>query len=451
MRWTHGAVVDALGPVAGPGPGPDAFSGVSTDTRTLAAGALFVAIAGERLDGHDHLVAARDRGARGAVVRRGTPPVEGLHLYWVEDTVRALGRLALVRRRGVPGPVIAITGTNGKTSTKEMLRAALATRWRVHATPANQNNLVGVPLTVLSAPDEAEALVIEAGASLPGEIGWFREILRPDIAVVTNVAAGHVEGFGSLEAVLAEKLSLTDGVPLAVVGTEPPALARGARERAAVVRTAGLAGADLVPRQARLDPDGQARLAVDGVEFVVGAPGLHQAANALLVWAVARELGLDLARVGVALGTLTLPGGRVELLRHGRLAILNDCYNANPASFHAAIALAGALRAGRRLVFVAGTMRELGDLEASAHTEVAAALVAQGPDLLVGIGAFVPALAPFASRLGEGLLLAPDAEAAGPLVAERLAGDELVVLKASRGVALERILPLLVARARPEP
>lgn len=448
MEWTHGAVLEALGLREGGAP-PAPFTGISTDTRAMPEGALFVALQGERFDGHDHLEAARRAGARGAVVRQATADVPGLVLYRVPDTTRALGHLARARRALVPGPVIAITGTNGKTSTKEMMAAALATRYRTHATPANQNNLVGVPLTVLQAPAGTEALVVEAGASLPGEIGRFRAILDPEIAVVTTVAAGHVEGFGSLEGVLHEKLALTEGVPLAIVGVDPPALARGARERAAAVITAGLESADLVPARAELGPDGRARVEVDGVAFELAAPGLHQAGNAMLVWAAARELGLDLARVGEALSRFTLPAGRVEMQQHGRLTVLQDCYNANPQSFRAVMALAAALRGGRRLVFVAGTMRELGDLEGPAHAEIAAELVALQPELLVAVGAFGPAIGPHAGRLGPRLLVAPDAETAGPLVADRLAGDELVVLKASRGVTLERILPHLIARALP--
>lgn len=448
MTWSAAEVMEALGfrGVADPGV---TFSGVSTDTRTLSGGELFVALAGERFDAHTMLPEALARGAAGAVVRAGTQAPAGLVCFPVADTVRALGRLAAARRRQVRGPVVAITGTNGKTSTKEMMAAALRTRYRTHATPANQNNLVGVPLTVLQAPDDTEALVIEAGASLPGEIGRFREILQPEMAVVTNAVEGHLEGFGSSGGVLAEKLSLTDGVPLAVVGTEPAALVAGARERAAQVRTAGLTGAEVVPDHVELGADGRARIAVDGLEFVLGVPGLHQAGNAMFVWAVCRELGLDLRTVAEALGAVTLPGGRVELATHGRMTILNDCYNANPQSFRAAIALAGALRGGRRLVFVAGTMRELGDREAELHRGVAADLAALEADLLVAVGAFGPALAPHAGALGDRLLVAPDAQAAGALLAPRLRGDELVVLKASRGVALERILPDIVSRALP--
>lgn len=439
---------DALG-LEGPVAAGLRFSSLSTDTRQLGAGALFVALAGERFDAHALLDEARRRGALGAVVRAGTPPVAGLTLFQVPDTVRALGALAAHRRRRVPGPVVAVTGTNGKTSTKEMLAAVLRTRYRTHATPANQNNLIGVPLTVLEAAADTEALVVEAGASLPGEIGRFRGILTPEIAVITNAVEGHLEGFGSVGGVLEEKLALTDGVPLAVVGLEPPRLAAGARERAQQVRTAGLSAADVVPTSVHLGPGGRADIEVDGVRFQLGVPGLHQAGNAMLVWAVARELGLDLRGVGKALEAVTLPAGRVELRAHGRLTVLNDCYNANPQSFRAVMALAAALRQGRRLVFVAGTMRELGDREARLHQEVAAGLAELDPDLLVAVGAFVPALGEYAGQFGDRLLPATEAVEVGRLLAERLRGDELVVLKASRGVALERILPDIVSRALP--
>src|SRR5581483_2225788 len=205
------------------------FTEISTDTRRLRPGSLFVALAGERYDGHDYLPAAAAAGATAAVVRRGTPPVPGLELLEVDDPLRAYGELARRRRRAVRGPVIAVTGTNGKTSTKEMLAAALRVRYATHATRANLNNLVGVPATILEAPPDAEALVVEAGANRPGEIARYREIIEPTVAVITNVGPGHLEGFGSLEGVLAEKLELVRDAPLAVVGTEPAALPEGAR------------------------------------------------------------------------------------------------------------------------------------------------------------------------------------------------------------------------------
>jgi UDP-N-acetylmuramoyl-tripeptide--D-alanyl-D-alanine ligase len=303
-----------------------------------------------------------------------------------------------------------------------------------------------VPLTILEAPEGTEALVVEAGANLPGEIARYREIIEPPIAIVTNAVAGHLEGFGSLAGVLEEKLSLTQGVELAIVGTEPAELAAGARARAKRVRTAGLTGADLVPDRVEVGADARPVLTIGGVTFTLAARGLHQADNAVRVWAVVEALGLDRAAAARALEGFRLPGGRGELMESHGLTILNDCYNANPQSFRSVIATARALRGSRRLVMVAGTMRELGADAERLHAEVARDLVALEPELLAAVGEFVPALAPYAERLGSRLLTAPDPPALAPLLAARVRPGDVVVLKASRGVALERVLPALAAR-----
>jgi UDP-N-acetylmuramoyl-tripeptide--D-alanyl-D-alanine ligase len=446
--WSESEVRIALELPPSAAVAPIAFSEISTDTRSLRPGALFVALKGQRFDGHDHLNPAAAAGAVAAVVQRGTAPVAGLMLLEVDDTLRAYGMLAHARRKAITGPVIAVTGTNGKTSTKEMLAAALRTRWSTHATRENLNNLVGVPATILEAPADAEALVVEAGANVPDEMARYREIIEPSATIVTNATAGHLEGFGSLAGVLSEKVSLARGVPLAVVGTKPPALAESARRLAHRVITAGLDQAERVPDRVSTDDLGRARVEVDGQAFTLPYPGRHLAENAMLVWTMARELGLDGPAVAAALATFSLPGGRTELKQHGRLTILNDSYNANPQSFQAAIETARDLRHGRRLVFVAGTMRELGADADRLHADVARALVDLDPDLLAVVGQFVPAIEPWAARLAGRLITAPDAIEIAPRVAERLRGDELVVLKASRGVALERILPSLLAKAR---
>lgn len=446
MQWTDELVRRALG-LPGPAGSPARYTAIASDTRTLGRGALFVALPGERFDGHQFLDAARRAGAAGAVVCRETPPVAGLLLYHVDDTLWAYGRLGRERRRAVSGPVVAITGTNGKTSTKEMLAAALRTRYRVHATRLNLNNLVGVPQSILEAPEDTEALVIEAGANLPGEMAQHREIIEPTISVVTNVGPGHLEGFGSLEGVLTEKLELTRDVELAVVGTEPPVLAERARRLARRVVTAGLKGADVTPDRCEVLPTGRSRVRVRAIEFTLRPLGRHQAANAMLAWAVAQALDLALEQVARALESFSIPSGRGELVELGGLTILDDSYNANPASFRAAIDLAAELKGGgRRLVFVAGTMRELGPEGARLHAEIAERLVGLGPELLAAVGEFGPALEPYRARLGDRLLTAPDAPTMGPRLAARLKGDELVVLKGSRGVALERMLPDLVGR-----
>jgi UDP-N-acetylmuramoyl-tripeptide--D-alanyl-D-alanine ligase len=189
-------------------------------------------------------------------------------------------------------------------------------------------------------------------------------------------------------------------------------------------------------------------ITIAGKTFVLAARGLHQADNAIRVWAVVEALGLDPDEAARALEQFSMPGGRGELLQEGYLTILNDCYNANPQSFRAVIATAAALRGNRRLVFVAGTMRELGEDSTALHAEVAQALVELRPDLLAGVGDFVPALEPHVRALGDRLVTAADPLALAPLLVPHLRGDELVVLKASRGVAMERIIPALAARAK---
>jgi UDP-N-acetylmuramoyl-tripeptide--D-alanyl-D-alanine ligase len=453
-EWTHVTVLDALREAVTCEPAaersrPLVFTQVATDSRTLEPGALFVALKGERFDGHDHLAQALAAGAAAAVVRDGTPGVPGLTVYRVPDTLEAYGRLARARRRLIDGPVIAVGGANGKTSTKEMCAAVLRTRYRVQATPANDNNLVGIPKTILAAPPDTEALVIEAGASVRGELRRARSIIEPTVTVTTNVALSHLDGFGSLEGILEEELDLLDEVPLAIVGTDPPSLAEAARTRARRVVTAGLARADRVAQSATVDSTGRPTLVVDGYRIRLPFLGQHQAVNAMLAWTVAVELSLDLPVVAEALRTLSIPPGRGQVIEAGGLTIINDAYNANPSSFLAAIATARAMRGSRRLVFVAGTMRELGPDSARHHAAVAAALVGREPDLLAAVGDFVPVLQPYAGRLGDRLVTAPDAPTMGALLKGRLKGDELVVLKASRGAALERILPYLTGQDHP--
>jgi UDP-N-acetylmuramoyl-tripeptide--D-alanyl-D-alanine ligase len=210
------------------------------------------------------------------------------------------------------------------------------------------------------------------------------------------------------------------------------------------VRTAGLQGADLVPERVELGPEARPVLTLGGETFTLAARGLHQADNAVRVWAVVEELGLERAAAARALEGFRLPGGRGELLEANGLTILNDCYNANPQSFRSVIATARALRGNRRLVMVAGTMRELGGDSERLHAEVARELVNLEPSLLAAVGDFVPALAPYAERLGDRLLTAADPPALAPLLAARVLPGDVVVLKASRGVALERVLPALV-------
>ena len=441
--WTSDEVAAALGVAS---PATLEFPSVSTDTRHLTPGSLFVALKGENFDAHDFLAKAKEQGATAAVVRRGTAPVPGLAFFEVDDTLEALGLLARARRRMFPEgtPVVAITGSSGKTSTKEMIRAALGARYRVHATSKNLNNRIGVPLTILSAPDDTEALVVEAGASLPGEIATLRDIIEPTIAVITNIGYAHVEGFGSLEGVMAEKLSLLDRAPVAILGSGPDAMWTEARRRTQVIPAAlpGKSGDDsLLDRY--LDEEGHPRLRLDSGETItLPALGIHQLENAQIALAVAQRAGVDHDEAVRALAGVLLPEGRGDVREIGSLLVIDDSYNANPASMRRAVQTAAwlARRQRRPLVVVVGTMLELGPESARLHAEAARDIAERKPALVAAVGTFARAFESLREDLGGRLITAADANALGPRLKSALRGNELVLLKASRGVALEQVL-----------
>ena len=441
--WTSDEVAAALGVAS---PATLEFPSVSTDTRHLTPGSLFVALKGENFDAHDFLAKAKEQGATAAVVRRGTAPVPGLAFFEVDDTLEALGLLARARRRMFPEgtPVVAITGSSGKTSTKEMIRAALGARYRVHATSKNLNNRIGVPLTILSAPDDTEALVVEAGASLPGEIATLRDIIEPTIAVITNIGYAHVEGFGSLEGVMAEKLSLLDRAPVAILGSGPDAMWAEARRRTQVIPAAlpGKSGDDsLLDRY--LDEEGHPRLRLDSGETItLPALGIHQLENAQIALAVAQRAGVDHDAAVRALAGVLLPEGRGDVREIGSLLVIDDSYNANPASMRRAVQTAAwlARRQRRPLVVVVGTMLELGPESARLHAEAARDIAERKPALVAAVGTFARAFESLREDLGGRLITAADANALGPRLKSALRGNELVLLKASRGVALEQVL-----------
>jgi UDP-N-acetylmuramoyl-tripeptide--D-alanyl-D-alanine ligase len=442
--WTLDRVAQALG--GGPSDGR-AIHGITTDSRALRAGECFVALRGERFDGHDYLADAVRAGAAALVVddaRRA--PVPGVPVFEVPDTLVALGALARFRRDAWGGPVIAIGGSNGKTSTKELLRAALGSRFRVHATTGNLNNRVGVPLTLLALDEAADVAVVEAGTNTPGEIALLREIIRPDVALVTTVQEEHLEGFGDLAGVLAEELSLCDGTPLAIVPAAEPEVVAEARSRAGRVVTAGLGAGECAASAHGAHGDGRGWLELEGHRVEVPLPGAHNLRNAILALAAAREFGVRVADAARGIVATPQPAMRSAVAPLGRALLVNDAYNSNPGSARAAIALLREVGAGRQRVAVLGTMRELGAEAPRAHREVAEAALASGVELVCGIGEFaapLSALAPGDARV----LTAADVDDLWPQLAPRLAPDAAILLKASRGVRLERLLPPLTSWA----
>lgn len=442
--WTFERVADALG--TGPRI-PRPLAGVSTDTRAMARGDVFVALIGEHFDAHDFLAAARDAGAAAFVVSDATKAAGlGVPTYVVPDTLIALGQLATAWRRAWGRSVIAVAGSNGKTSTKELLKAAFGRTLVVHATKGNLNNLIGVPLTLLSIPSEAEVAIVEVGTNTPGEVAALRAITEPDIAVLTSIGEEHLEGLGDLAGVLREESEIFHRVTLAIVTSAHPEVLEIATARATAVLSAGLEHASIAPSAWGLDAEGRPWLDVDGVHFTLPLRGAHQAANAMLAIAAAGACGVPLTDAAGGMAEMPVPSMRGAWEQIGELVLINDAYNANPASMRAALDLLGRVGSGQQRVAILGTMRELGAQSALQHREVARAALVSGADLVVGVGDFAAALhavAPSDPRV----VATPEFDALWPLLAPRLERNAIVLLKASRGMRLERLVPTLTSWA----
>jgi UDP-N-acetylmuramoyl-tripeptide--D-alanyl-D-alanine ligase len=444
--WTLDRVADALKDraVTRLPRGTHRLGRVWSDTRSLQRGDLFVALAGENFDAHDFVRDAVKAGAAAVVISR----IEGLQglgvpVYQVDDTRAALGALGRYRRRAWNGPVVGVVGTNGKTSTKELIRAALDSRLEVHATTGNLNNLVGVPQTLLAIPDHADVAVVEMGTNQPGEIAALRIVAEPTIVVVTSIAEEHLEGLGDLAGVLREEMAAVDGVGVAIVPASQPEVVTEARKRARRVVAAGLEGGDVAVESWSLDVEGRGRVRVGGVDVTVPLRGVHNLRNAMLALAVADEVGISLEDAARGIGRMTVPPMRSNVEQIADVTLINDAYNSNPGSARAALELlthAGGNAGSRQRVAVLGTMLELGPTTPQLHDEIARAALGAPIDLIAGVGEFAAAL----DRVGaprDRIVGAPDAESLWPLLASRLRPGAVILLKGSRGVRLERLVP----------
>jgi UDP-N-acetylmuramoyl-tripeptide--D-alanyl-D-alanine ligase len=334
---------------------------------------------------------------------------------------------------------VGVVGTNGKTSTKELIRAALGTVYEVHATRGNLNNLIGVPLTLLSIPDAADVGVVEMGTNQPGEVPRLRAIVEPDITVVTSIAEEHLEGLGDLAGVLREEMAGAEGVEVAVVPSSQPEVIDAARSRARRVVAAGIDSGDVQPTGWAVDADGCGRLTMDSVEIRLPLRGVHNIRNAMLALAVSRELGMSVADAGRGLAAMLAPPMRVNWEQYPSATLINDAYNSNPGSAKAAIELLAHTGKGRQRVAVLATMLELGPQGPRLHEEVARAALDAGIELVAAIGEFAAAFA----RIAPGdsrVIPADDAELVWPALSSRLAPDAVILLKGSRGMRLERLV-----------
>ena len=439
-------LIDLWGEPQGAVVNPDQPVGtICTDSRQLKAGDFFVPLVGERFDGHRFLEQLPALGGQGAVVSLDwTAPLPSGLLHWrVDDTLAAYQQLALLHRRQLGLPLVAVTGSAGKTTTRELIRAVLAPLGAIQASDGNNNNDIGVPLTVLGAGSDHAALVIEMGMRGPGEIARLSRCTEPDVAVITNIGTAHIGRLGSREAIATAKCEITaalhpQGVVVIPAGDPllEQALAAVWQGRVLRVRleddpdiTADLIGA------VRND-----RLLLDEASIPLPLDGRHNARNLLLALAVGSHLGVDPA--SAAQLQVNIPGGRNRRLQQGGLTLLDETYNASPEAVLAALDLL-ADQPGRRFA-VLGTMLELGDRSVELHQQVAARAAALKLDgvVLVDGGDEGQAMANVASGLDRLALVATPEAAAAPLGQWLQAGD-VVLLKASRGVALERLIPLL--------
>ncbi|HET6185307.1 MAG TPA: UDP-N-acetylmuramoyl-tripeptide--D-alanyl-D-alanine ligase [Acetobacteraceae bacterium] len=419
------------------GPSFDA-AGVSIDTRTLAPGDLFVALRGETGNGHDYITTAFAKGAAGALAHRAVPgPV-----LLVEDTLSGLTRLGAAGRARFGGRLVAVTGSVGKTTTKEMLRAILSAEGATHAAVASYNNHWGVPLTLARLPQTAAFCVAEIGMNRPGEIAPLSCLARPHVALITAIGSAHIGNLGSIEAIAREKATIAAGLEPGGVAVLPadtphlPLLALAARAAGARIVTFGHA-ADARLLAAESDAEGvwlEARIGGERVETRLGAPGAHMASNALAAIAAAASLGIDPARAAAALAGFAAVAGR-GARRHiavpgGAALLIDESYNANGASVRAALEVLALQPAARRIA-VLGEMLELGEAGPAEHAALAEP-AARAADLVFTCG---PLMRGLYDRLPPGRRGAheTDVEALAPVVARTVRAGDAILVKGSLG------------------
>jgi len=437
-----------------------------TDSREIGRGDLFVALKGERMDGHDFVPAALRQGAVGALVRddyrvpsaapRKVRAAIGPVLLGVPDTLLAYQRLAAHHRNRFRIPIVAVTGSNGKTTTKEMVADILARRWPVLKTEGNLNNRIGVPQTLFRLTSRHKAAVVEMGVDQPGQTARLCEIVRPTLGLITNIGPDHLEFFGTMDVSAQAKGELLEFLPAdgsVVLNADDAYFGYLAARARCDILSFGLS------EKAQVRADRLVMGARDGTQFQLKLPGrgkpqpvslaahgLHNVLNALAAAAVGHVMGLSAATIAEGLARFRPAAMRSQVLTVNGIRIINDCYNANPASMKAAIDLLLELGAGLRSVAVLGDMLELGPEAPVLHREVGAYLAARGVSHLIACGELGRHLAEGARDAGmapERVVLEPDATRAGAALKTLAREGDVVLVKASRGMKMEQVIEAL--------
>ena len=423
------------------------IKGFSIDSRGIKAGEFFVAVKGERFDGHDFISSVREKGAAGLVVDAGWPSDErgGFeHVIEVEDTTRAMGGIARAIRIKLSIPVICVTGTNGKTTVKDMLAHLLSAGKRVLASERSYNNMIGLSLTLFRAEAFHEVAVLEIGSNYPGEVAALAGIASPDIAVITNIGRGHLKSFSDRGNVLREKMSLLTDVPYAgavfLNGDDNLLSGEGAAHPG--TRFFGtVTGADILMSDVRKREEGY-EFSLNGRLFYLPLEGAHNLNNAAAAIAVAEYMGMEYEVLRERLKGVSLPKMRLEKIKEGNVLFINDAYNANPDSFLCALDVLDAADGGKKIV-VAGDMMELGDRSEELHRELGRDMARRGLDLLVTIGekaAHAGSEAVEAGMKPGRVLRAADHADAAEIVHSAAEDGTVVLLKGSRLSRMEEVI-----------
>jgi UDP-N-acetylmuramoyl-tripeptide--D-alanyl-D-alanine ligase len=465
MRWTIAQVAGALGVRAGTGLDPMArVAGVSIDSRTVRAGELFVAIHGPRHDGHDHVASALGRGAIAAMVAEPQASRYGDAIpnrcIVVGDTFEALKQLARTVREAWGGKIAGVTGSVGKTTTKEILAALLGAKLRVLKSEGNFNNEYGLPLTLFRLDETHQAAVLEMGMSRRGELARLAAIARPDVGVVTRVAPAHLEFFSSVDEIALAKRELIEGLngheSTAVLNADDPRVAAFGAFAPGRVLTYGIDASAFFSATAIEDrgalgsafdyvsPEGRVRLELP-------VPGRHAIYNALAALAAASVWNIGAAEAQSVFRALRVPAMRGELLRFSNgAALINDSYNSSPAALHAMVSVLAATPNFQRRILAAGEMRELGAASPTLHHEAGVFTAKTGKiDWVIGVEGD-------AEQIVEGAVSAgtprsqtkffPSSEEAAKFLEEFIAPGDVLLVKGSRGVKMERIVETLLTR-----
>jgi UDP-N-acetylmuramoyl-tripeptide--D-alanyl-D-alanine ligase len=425
--------------------------GYSIDSRTLNPGDLFIAISGERFDGHDYVQAALEKGAVGAIIEAGKK-VDGdpLRLLQVEDSLKALQLLGAAARRLWGKPLLAVTGSAGKTTTKEILAHILSTRFRVMKSSGNLNNHIGLPLQLLKLEAEHDLGVVEMGMNHAGEIRALGELAHHDLAVVTTVAPVHLEFFGSLAEIARAKYEIIETLHpggVAVLNADDDYVCQFGRDFKGKVVTFGIKrSADVTARKVQINgAEGSTfELVVGSVGEPVTFPlvGEHNIYNALAAAAAAMERGISPSQAAAALSSIAPPDKRGQVLHLNGATIINDCYNSNPRALEAMIDTLASMKAERRILVV-GEMLELGTTAEALHRQCGKHAADKKIDMVIGVRGMARAVAEAACGSGTQAQFVETPEQAGEWLARNVRPGDAVLLKASRGVKLELALTML--------